>query len=426
MALIDWVAWMNLTNREADIIFAIMRELSGEFSHDEVRTRVGKQLLDLLDADYFASYVWNDAQGKFVSGVQLNMSDSNLAQYDEYYQFHDPITHKLQRRHKATPVSEIMAHEKLKDTDSPYALITIEIQDNRKDFFIFLSDYSYTSILQNETAEDSSPQIAEAEETYSELVILADEITTVWSMAKSLNYDDLSIYQVMWSIFENNRDAFIDDNINLIRNDMDILVPELQSIREIDKSYAKFSIREMIDTNTFETQQMLTLVAPEPEAIIQEEIEVIQEEKIGNFDIQNQERTTLDPQAIIESQTRIIEIERNEETEILNEEINSGVNILQLLIVSLVSLAVGFLIAIFLIRRNLVNAKSESKTDDALSSMPKGLSIKNDPFIQQFDLAITLYEMKDYEKAKTLLDEIIDKAKNQKLIQQAVDLRSKI
>ena len=319
-----------------------------------------------------------------------------------------------------------LSFEKLKDTDSPYALFTIEIQDNRKDFFIFLSDDSYTSILQNETAEDSSPQITEAEETYSEQVILADEITTVWSMAKSLNYDDLSIYQVMWSIFENNRDAFIDDNINLIRNDMDILVPELQSIREIDKSYAKFSIREMIDTNTFETQQMLTLVAPEPEAIIQEEIEVIQEEKIENFDIQNQERTTPDPQAIIESQTRIIEIERNEETEILNEEINSGVNILQLLIVSLVSLVVGFLIAIFLIRRNLVNAKSESKTDDALSSMPKGLSIKNDPFIQQFDLAITLYEMKDYEKAKTLLDEIIDKAKNQKLIQQAIDLRSKI
>ena len=319
-----------------------------------------------------------------------------------------------------------LSFEKIKDTDSPYALFTIEIKDNRKDFFIFLSDDSYTSILQNETTEILSPQIIEEEETYSELVILADEITTVWSMAESLNYDDLSIYQVMWSIFENNRNAFIDDNINLIRNDMDILVPELQSIREIDKSFAKFSIREMIDTNTFETQQMLTLVAPEPEIIIEEEVEAVQEEKIQNFDIQNQEQTTIDPQAIIESQTRIIEIERNEETEILNEEINSGVNILQLLIVSLVSLAVGFLIAIFLIRRNLVNAKSESKTDDALSSMPKGLSIKNDPFIQQFDLAITLYEMKDYERAKTLLDEIIDKAKNQKLIQQAIDLRSKI
>ena len=358
------------------------------------------------------------------STEEIDKSDISIFEYQTSSSIKDSLFNLSLRR---VNISEYnLSFEKLKDTDTPYALFTIEIKDNRKDFFIFLSDDSYTSILQNETVEVSSLQIIEEEKPSNEIVILADEITTVWSMAESLNYDDLSIYQVMWSIFENNRGAFIDDNINLIRNDMDILIPELQSIREIDKSYAKFSIREMIDTNTFETQQMLTLVAPEPEAIIEQEIEVTQEEKTQNFDIQNQEQTTLDPQAIIESQTRIIEIERNEEIEISNGEINSGVNILQLLIVSLVSLAVGFLIAIFLIKRNLVTAKNESKPDDALSSMPKGLSIKNDPFIQQFDLAITLYEMKDYEKAKILLDEIIDKAKNQKLIQQAVDLRSKI
>ena len=358
------------------------------------------------------------------STEEIDKSDISIFEYQTSSSIKDSLFNLSLSKENISEYN--LSFEKLKDTESPYALFTIEIKNNRKDFFIFLSDDSYISILQNETAEATSPQIIEEEETYSELVILADEITTVWSMAESLNYDDLSIYQVMWSIFENNRDAFIDDNINLIRNDMDILIPELESIREIDKSYAKFSIREMIDTNTFETQQMLTLVAPEPEAFIEQEIEVIEEEKIQNFDIQNQEQTTLDPQAIIESQTRIIEIERNEEIEISNEEINSGVNILQLLIVSLVSLAVGFLIAISLIKRNSVTAKNESKSDDALSSMPKGLSIKNDPFIQQFDLAITLYEMKDYEKAKILLDEIIDKAKNQKLIQQAVDLRSKI
>jgi len=358
------------------------------------------------------------------STEKIDKSDISIFEYQTSSSIKDSLFNlSLSRKN----ISEYnLSFEKLKDTNSPYALFTIEIKDNRKDFFIFLSDDSYTSIVQNETMEVPSPQIIEEEEPSSELVIFADEITTVWSMAESLNYDDLSIYQVMWSIFENNRDAFIDDNINLIRNDMDILVPELQTIREIDKSYAKFSIREMIDTNTFETQQMLTLVTPETKVIIEQEIEVIQEKKIQNFDIQNQEQTTLDPQAIIESQTRIIEIERNEEIEISNGEINSGANILQLLIVSLVSLAVGFLIAIFLIKRNSVTAKNESKSDDALSSIPKGLSIKNDPFIQQFDLAITLYEMKDHEKAKILLDEIIDKAKNQKLIQQAVDLRSKI
>ena len=358
------------------------------------------------------------------STEEIDKSDISIYEYQTASSIKDLLFNLSLNRENISQYN--LSFEKLKDLDSPYVLFTIEIKESRKDFFIFLSDDSYTSVLQDETAEDSSFQIIEEEETSNELIILADEITTVWSMAESLNYEDLSIYQVMWSIFETNRTAFIDDNINLIRNDMDILVPELQSIREIDKSYAKFSIREMIDANTFDTEQMLTLVAPESEEIIEKGIEVNQEKKIKDFDIQNQEQATLDPQAIIESQTRIIEIERNEEIEISNGEINSGVNILQLFIVSLVSLAVGFLIAIFLIKRNLVTAKNESKPDDALSSMPKGLSIKNDPFIQQFDLAITLYEMKDYEKAKILLDEIIDKAKNQKLIQQAVDLRSKI
>ena len=358
------------------------------------------------------------------STEEIDKSDISIYEYQTASSIKDLLFNLSLNRENTSQYN--LSFEKLKDSDSPYVLFTIEIKESRKDFFIFLSDDSYTSVLQDETAEDSSFQIIEEEETSNELIILADEITTVWSMAESLNYEDLSIYQVMWSIFETNRTAFIDDNINLIRNDMDILVPELQSIREIDKSYAKFSIREMIDANTFETDQMLTLIAPEPEEIIEKGIEVNQEKKVQDFDIQNQEQATLDPQAIIESQTRIIEIERNEEIDISNEKINSGASILQLLIVSLMSLVVGFLIAISLIRRNSVTAKNELKIDDAVSSMPRGLSIKNDPFIQQFDLAISLYEMKEYEKTKTLLDEIIDKAKNQKLIQQAVDLRSKI
>ena len=358
------------------------------------------------------------------STEEIDKSDISIYEYQTASSIKDLLFNLSLNRENISQYN--LSFEKLKDSDSPYVLFTIEIKESRKDFFIFLSDDSYTSVLQDEASEDASFQIIEEEETSNELIILADEITTVWSMAESLNYEDLSIYQVMWSIFETNRTAFIDDNINLIRNDMDILVPELQSITEIDKSYAKFSIREMIDANTFETEQMLTLVAPEPEEIIEKGIEVNQEKKIKDFDIQNQEQATLNPQAIIESQTRIIEIERNEEIDISNEEINTGASILQLLMVSLLSLLAGFLIAIFLIRRNSVTAKTELKKDDAVSSMPRGLSIKNDPFIQQFDLAISLYEMKEYEKTKTLLDEIIDKAKNQKLIQQAVDLRSKI
>jgi DNA-binding CsgD family transcriptional regulator len=108
---------MNLTHRESNLVFGIMRELSGEFSHEEVRKRVGRWLLELLDADYFASYVWDEGQERFIAGVDINMTPDNLTRYEAYYQFHDPITRTLQRRRNATPVSAIMAHDRLRRTE---------------------------------------------------------------------------------------------------------------------------------------------------------------------------------------------------------------------------------------------------------------------------------------------------------------------
>jgi DNA-binding CsgD family transcriptional regulator len=94
-----------------------MQDLSDSFSHKEVRQRVGQKLLELLNADYFASYVWDDNQKKFLAGVQLNMEQDNLSRYEEYYQFHDPITPTLQKRRKATAVSMVMDHDRLVKTE---------------------------------------------------------------------------------------------------------------------------------------------------------------------------------------------------------------------------------------------------------------------------------------------------------------------
>lgn len=106
-----------MTERESRLIFSIMRDLSGDFEHAEVRQRVGQKLLELLNADHFASYVWDDASQTFVSCVQLNMTDDNLRQYERYFQFRDPITPTLQRRRKATPVSDVMRHDELVRTE---------------------------------------------------------------------------------------------------------------------------------------------------------------------------------------------------------------------------------------------------------------------------------------------------------------------
>lgn len=83
----------------------------------EMRTAVGEALLKLLEADYYASYVWDSVDRKFSEGVSLNMDTNKLKEYEEYYQFHDPITHLLQKRKRATSVNEVIKQEDLIRTE---------------------------------------------------------------------------------------------------------------------------------------------------------------------------------------------------------------------------------------------------------------------------------------------------------------------
>lgn len=73
-----------------------------------LREALGPQLLRLLRADHFASYVWDEARGRFDQGVALGMSATNLARYEAWFQYDDPITFRLQSRRHATCASEVM------------------------------------------------------------------------------------------------------------------------------------------------------------------------------------------------------------------------------------------------------------------------------------------------------------------------------
>ncbi len=91
--------------------------LAEDLYEREIRQRVGELMLDLMQADYFASYVWDAGLQRFSGGVRLNMDDANLARYEAWYQYHDPITFALQARRHATAVSEVMPHAQLQRTE---------------------------------------------------------------------------------------------------------------------------------------------------------------------------------------------------------------------------------------------------------------------------------------------------------------------
>lgn len=108
---------MYLSSRKVNILSKLFAMLAEPSTEHEIRARVGSLILDLFDADYYASYVWCDESKRFDGRISINMDDSNLKNYERYYQFHDPITPLLQARRGATLVTQVMPHAELLKTE---------------------------------------------------------------------------------------------------------------------------------------------------------------------------------------------------------------------------------------------------------------------------------------------------------------------
>ena len=94
-------------------VFALLAE---DRDGRETRERLGHALLDLLHADQFASFVWDDPSGSFGERVAIHMDPANLDRYAQWHQHHDPITFVLQSRRRATRVTEVMPQRALMRT----------------------------------------------------------------------------------------------------------------------------------------------------------------------------------------------------------------------------------------------------------------------------------------------------------------------
>ena len=58
--------------------------------------------------------------------------------------------------------------------------------------------------------------------------------------------------------------------------------------------------------------------------------------------------------------------------------------------------------------------------------MPPDLSIKNDEDQQQFDLAVTYFEMNDKDNAKSLLENLVQTTNNDEIKKSAKNLLDKV
>lgn len=108
---------MYLTAFQVDLLARVMTTLAEPHEEREIRTRVGEMMLNLLGAQYYASYVWDPQRQRFDGGVHINMDPANLEQYERHYQYHDPITSTLQQHRRAVRVTDVMPQAQLKRTE---------------------------------------------------------------------------------------------------------------------------------------------------------------------------------------------------------------------------------------------------------------------------------------------------------------------
>ena len=352
---------------------------------------------------------------------------------EDYFSFQLVIKDELKKNVFIFLPSRYKSFSRQSSYEAPKETLNTTIASSSADQLIEESLSESIQLIEDDlvTIDSSSQDVNEQEE---EVIIKSSEITTIWSLASSITAEvDADIYQVMWAIFLANEAAFIDGNINLVRADIDLVIPADSVLSNISSSFAKDSIQAMNSSTqrigvSKNIKSILTLTAPKDDIeimpttseVIEEIIEpIIQEPK--TVDLAN-----LNPEDFIETNSKTIELgAENEPLEKLQEAASvesNAIGALDLLLVGLAALVVGFVIAIFYIQRNTKTSVSVIEEDiydfdnpadeGGIEVLPSGLSVKNDLDIQQLDLAMTYIEMGNLDDAKAILEVLVNSTDN--------------
>jgi len=109
---------MHISAKKYRVLSGIIELLSADYADSrDLRTAIGGSLLDLLDAELYASYVWNPQIQAFERGVAVNMDDSYVEKYQDYFQHCHATTTRRWMRRGVNPVSAIIPHRDLVRTE---------------------------------------------------------------------------------------------------------------------------------------------------------------------------------------------------------------------------------------------------------------------------------------------------------------------
>ena len=293
-------------------------------------------------------------------------------------------------------------------------------------------NYDDSDTEENNTFSLVKPINSQKGEINESLSIPSDEVETIWSVSTSVskNYD-ASIYQIMWGFYLENPNAFIDEDINLVRGDVDLNLPSQELVASTSNVTAKESIAFMGSRQNLINepliQPILKLTAP---------TEIFNDSEGGGTDkntasssnlisIQEIDNSGLTASEIVQKNTSVISLNTESDyssaSDIPSNARSFGLQ--DLFWVGLISLFIGFVIAYMLIkyRKSPVYTKSALEEDllDENNTFQTNLSVSNDIETQELDLVRTYLEMGDWESATKILDKLIANSSNESIVSEA-------
>ena len=266
--------------------------------------------------------------------------------------------------------------------------------------------------------------------------IPSDEVETIWSVSKSVSQNyDASIYQIMWGFYLENPNAFIDEDINRVRGDIDLALPSQELVASTSAISAKESIAFMDARNSqlkrSAIKPILKLTAPveifTDTQVMKDSINSSTSESQLDL-VKEVDNSQLNASEIVEKNTSFIELKSQSDFSInTNTSKNSqAFDLRDLFWVGVLSLLLGFAIAYMLIRSSkrptFTKAAVEEDLQDESNTFQTNLSISNDIETQELDLVRTYIEMDDWESATKILDKLIANSTNDLIVSEAYSL----
>ena len=394
-----------------------------------------------------------------IRDAELNEDDIELFSYKTTEPLIGVIEYSLLQTFPNYQSYQLVLNENFSDE---YISFTLKISSAfKKDIFIFLPAKPSNTYKEKKPLLDKaslSKQLAPIESTNQEeitkeefeenylKIVKADEITTIWSIASEIaSENSVSIYKVMWSIYLGNKDSFINENINSVRNDIDLVVPTLSIIKSISEQDARTSILAMNQSyqQSFikASQSLLKLTAPKIQKPNNQD-NITRAEVEEKPSIIEAEYTNIEPENIIAQNTKTIAIgNTNDAIEELIKEPNdentspqnTSLSIWDLLFVAAISVVSGVLISLIYIQLKTNKSKKvvydfdEPKDDHSkVQGLPDNLSVENNKDEQELDLAFTYFEMDKMDLAVTILEKLKRETSNTDIRNQAISLIAKI